>query len=63
MLRERGVDVVRFDELVDDTGYAVRLRYTSADPDARPLDRGKALAQMEALTDDVGQQLSEIDRG
>ena len=63
MLRERGVDVVRFDELVDYTGYAVRLRYTSADPDAQPLDRGKALEQIDALSEDVGRQLSEVDSG
>ena len=61
MLRKRGADVFRFDGLVDYTGYAVRLRYTSADTDSRPLDRGKALAQTEALLEIVGQRLAELD--
>ena len=39
MLSARGLDVARFDELVDYTRYAVRLRYAPADPGTKPLDR------------------------
>ena len=63
MLRTHGVDTTRFGELVDFTRYAVRLRYTSADPDAWPIDRRKALGQTEALLDDVGRRLTATEGG
>ena len=53
MLNARGVDIARFDELVDYTPYAVRSRYATADPGAKPLDRGKALGHLGALLKEV----------
>ncbi len=61
MFRKRGEDVAWFDDLMDDTGYAVRLRYTSADTDSQPLDRCKALAQTQALHEIVWQRPAELD--
>ena len=56
LLSARGVNVVGFDELVDFTRYAVRLRYAGADPGAHSIDRGKSLEQVETLLDAVGRQ-------
>ena len=63
MLRTRGADITRFDELVDYTRYAVRLRYAGADPGVYPLDRDNALGQVEALLEEVGRRLAEAEGG
>ena len=59
VLCPRGVDADRFGGLVDDTRYAVRLRYTPGDPGACPIDRRDSLGQIEALLDDVRSRLTE----
>lgn len=63
VLCTRGVDAAQFGDLVDFTRYAVRLRYTPADPDAWPIDRSEALRQTEALLDEVGRRLMETEGG
>ena len=61
MLGTRGLDVARFDELVDYTRYAVRLRYAPTDPGAKPLDRGKTVEQVDALLEEVRRRLAEAE--
>ena len=61
MLNAGGADVARFDGLVDYTRYAVRLRYAGADPGARPLDRPRAIEQVEALLATVRRRLAETE--
>ena len=51
----------RFDDLVDYTRYAVRLRYAAADPGAKPLDRGKTTGQVDVLLEEVRQRLAEAE--
>ena len=63
MLRTRGVDIERFDDLVDYTRYAVRLRYAGADPGAHSLDRDDALGQVEALLEEIRRRLAEVEEG
>ena len=63
MLRTRGSDIARFDELVDYTRYAVRLRYASADSGVHPFDRDNALGQVEALLEEVRRRLAEAEGG
>ena len=58
LLNACGMDVARFDELVDYTRYAVRLRYEAADPGASPLDRAAAVRHVEALLEEVRQRLT-----
>ena len=48
-LRTRDPDAVRFEELIDYTPYAVRLRYAGAEPRGEPLDRGAILSRVEVL--------------
>ena len=43
----------RFEELIDYTPYAVRLRYAGAEPRGEPLDRGAILPRVEALLERV----------
>lgn len=52
-LRTRDPDVVRFEELIYYTPYAVRLRYAGAEPRGEPLDRGAILPCVEALLERV----------
>ena len=40
-------------------GYAVRLRYASADPGAKPLDCGETVGQVDALLEEVRRRLAE----
>ena len=61
MLSARGLDIERFDELVDYTRYAVRLRYTPADPGAKPLDRDETVRQVDALLEEVQQRVAEAE--
>ncbi|MDE0524647.1 MAG: HEPN domain-containing protein [Boseongicola sp.] len=63
MLSVGGVDVADFDELVDYTPYAVRLRYATADPGVRPPDRPKAIRQVETLLAAVRCQLAATEAG
>ena len=39
----------RFEELIEYTSYAVRLRYVGAEPRGKPLDRGAILPRVEVL--------------
>ena len=59
MLSAGGADVADFDELVDYTPYALRLRYATADPGARLSDRPKVIEQVEALLTTVRRQFPE----
>ena len=61
MLSVRSLDVARFDELVDYTRYAVRLRYAAADPGAKPLDRSKTVGQVDVLLEEVRRRLAEAE--
>ena len=61
ILSTRGPDIERFDELVDYTRYAVRLRYAPADPDAKPLNRDKTVRQVDALLEEVRRRVAEAE--
>ena len=61
MLSARDPDISRFDELVDYTRYAVRLRYVPADPGAKPLDRDETVGQVDVLLEEVRQRLAEAE--
>ncbi len=63
MLSTGGADVARFDGLVDYTRYAVRLRYTAADPNSCPPNRPQAIQQVEALLATVRRRLAETEAG
>ena len=62
LLVSRGAAVEPFRDLVDYTPYAVEFRYTGVDPDAKPIDREGAIATVEALVEQVGRQLAEVER-
>ena len=53
LLDDRGAAVEPFRNLVDYTPYAVEFRYVGVDPDAEPIDRGGAMALVEALLEQV----------
>ena len=59
MLGRSEPDVVRFDGLVDYTRYAVRLRYSDADPGSSTLGRPQAVAQVDALFAAVQRRLAD----
>ena len=61
ILNACGVDVARFDEMVDYTRYAVRLRYAAADPGASPIDRETTVGRVEALLEEVRRRLTSED--
>ena len=61
MLSAHDSDIARFDELVDYTRYAVRLRYASADPGAKRLDRGETVGQVGVLLEEVRRRLAEAE--
>ena len=61
MLSAHDPDIARFDELVDYTRYAVRLRYAPADPGAKPLDRSKTVGQVDVLLEEVRRRLTEVE--
>ena len=61
-LAARGAAVESFGDLVDFTPYAVEFRYTGVDPDAEPVNREGALALVQALLDQVGRRVAEVDR-
>ena len=57
ILQERGVATEGFMPLVEYTPYAGRLRYEAGHPSDQPLNRTIALARIEALYDQVFEQL------
>ena len=63
LLADRGAAVEPFRDLVEFTPYAVEFRYAGADPDAEPIDREGALANVEALVVRVGRQLPDVEEG
>ena len=63
LLTGRGADVEPFRDLVEYTPYAVEFRYVGVDPDAEPIDREGALANVEALVVQVGRQLPDVEEG
>ena len=62
LLASRGAAVEPFRNLVDYTPYAVEFCYVGVDPDAEPIDREDAIATVKALVEQVGRQLSEVER-
>ena len=63
ILNACGMDVARFDEMVDYTRYAVRLRYAAADFGAIPIERETAVRRVEALLEEVRPRLTSEDEG
>ena len=61
MLRERGVEATRFNELVEYTPFAVQFRYAPGDLSARPLDRDTAIERVEALLKEVRRQSDDME--
>ena len=57
LLGTRGAEVARYRGLVNYTRFAVRLRYSTADPGKETLDRGQAAGKMESLLTEVRQAL------
>ena len=58
-LTNRSRDAARFDGLIDYTPYAVQFRYGAQDAAAEALDRGDALARVEALLEEVRRRLAD----
>lgn len=46
-------DASRFEELIEYTPYAVRLRYAGVEPRGEPLDRDEVVRSVEALLEQV----------
>ena len=63
ILDDRGAAVEPFRSLIDYTPYAVEFRYVGVDPDAEPINREGALANVEALVVQVGRQLPDVEEG
>ena len=59
LLADRGVDTAPFLDLSAYTPYAVEFRYAGVGPDAKPIDRAGALEMIEALLEQVEEQLPE----
>ena len=57
LLAVRGVTTEPFNDLAAYTPYAVEFRYAGVGPNAKPIDRARALALVEALLEVVGNQL------
>ena len=60
ILTIRSPDAARFDALIDYTPYAVQFRYGAQDAAAEALDRGDALARVEALLEEVRRRLADV---
>ena len=60
-LADRGTAVESFRDLVDYTPYAVEFRYAGVDPEAEPIDRGGAIALVEALLEQVRGELLKVE--
>ena len=63
LLDDRGAATEPFRSLIDYTPYAVEFRYVGVDPDAEPINREGALANVEALVVQVGRQLPDVEEG
>ena len=59
ILTTRSPDAARFDALIDYTPYAVQFGYGAQDAAAEALDRGDALARVEALLEEVRRRLAD----
>ena len=59
ILTTRSPDAARLDALIDYTPYAVQFRYGAQDAAAEALDRGDALARVEALLEEVRRRLAD----
>ena len=59
LLAERGAATEPFNDLAAYTPYAVEFRYAGVGANADPIDRPRALALVEALLEEVGNQLPE----
>ena len=57
LLADRGTTTEPFNDLAAYTPYAVEFRYAGVGPNAKPIDRARALALVEALLEVVGNQL------
>ena len=57
LLADRGVTTKPFNDLAAYTPYAAEFRYAGVGPNAKPIDRPRALALVEALLEAVGNQL------
>ncbi len=57
LLGTRGAEVARYEGLVNYTRFAVRLRYSTAGPGTKPLDRDQAVREVESLLKEVRQVL------
>ena len=62
LLADRGGAVEAFRNLVDCTPYAVEFRHEGVGPDAEPINREGALALVQALLEQVGRHLAEVER-
>ena len=62
LLDDRGAATEPFRSLIDYTPYAVEFRYVGAGPDAEPIDREGALALVQALLEQAGRQLAEVEK-
>ena len=62
LLASRAVDMMAFRELVVYTPYAVEFRYGGVDSGTELIDRMSALALVEALLDQVLQELEAVER-
>ena len=61
LLKSSEPAVDRFDDLVDYTPYAVRLRYAAVDPGSDALDRPHAIEQVEELLKVVRCRLLDVE--
>ena len=59
LLADQGAATEPFDDLAAYTPYAVEFRYAGVGANADPIDRSRALALVEALLEEVGNQLPE----
>ena len=63
LLNTCGMDVARFEDVVDYTRFAVRLRCTAAESGTRALDRETAVRRVEALLEEVRRRLTSEEEG
>ena len=59
LLADRGIDTTPFLDLNAHTPYAVEFCYAGVGPDAKPIDRDGAIQTVEALLEQVGEQMPE----
>ena len=61
LLAERDAETAPFQDLGAFTPYAVEFRYAGVGPDAKPINRARALEGVEALLEQVEGHLSDDD--